>query len=227
MANDYATIEDLYQLVDLDPEKYSTIMQFMLDSAAKHIDNVTKRKQDGWLADTTATARLFTGSGNELIEIDDNVAVTAVGFKYNFDDATYTTMTTSDYIALAGTPKKPEFNKTPYTMLMINPNGDYGYWPKVTVFGDTGFWSSTVDKTSILPLYPSIQVTAKWGYAATVPDVIKHCTIIQATRYVKRAQGAYGDALANTDLGTMAFVRKMDNDIASMLKDGGLIRMSV
>lgn len=221
MANDYATVEDLYEIVDLDPEKYSTIMQFMLDSAAKHIDNVTKRKQDGWVADSVATPRLFVGSGNEFVEIDENVAVTSVSFKYDFDDATYTSMASGDYIALAGTKNKPDFNKTPYTMLMINPNGDYDYFPHVTSFG------ATLRDNTKLPSYPSIQVTAKWGYAVTVPEVIKTCVVMQATRYVKRAQAVFGDALGNADFGEIRYVRKMDNDIASMLKDGGMIKVSV
>lgn len=227
MANDYVTVQDFYEIVELDPEKYGTIMQFMLDSSAKHIDNICKRKKDGFLSDTVASARLFTGSGNETIRIDECTEITTVKFKYHFND-TYTTMVSGDYIAFSGSADSPDFNNTPYTHLMINPNGDYSYWPYVTLFGENrGFQLDYRDyKSKKTPVYPSIEVTAKWGYSATVPDIIKNCVIIQATRYVKRAQGAYSDAIGNADTGQMFFTRKIDNDIVAMLYEGGMIKAS-
>lgn len=223
MANDYVTVDDFYNIVQLDPEKYGTIMQFMLDTAANHINNVTKRKKDGFLADSVASARLFYGNNKQIIEIDEAVEITALGFKYHYDDATYTPMLTTDYIAFSGSNDSPNFNNTPYTKLMINPNGDFEYFPEV-ISHSGGYWSNKT--SSNFPVYPNIQITGKWGYATTVPEIIKHCVIIQATRYVKRAQGAYGDAIGNTETGQMFFTRKMDNDISSMLKDGGMIRVS-
>jgi len=226
VANDYCTIDEFSQIVKLDPEKYGTVLQFMLDTSAQHINNVCKRK-DGFLGDSAASARLFTGSGNEIIEIDDNVQVTLVRFKYHFND-TYTSMASTDWIAFSGSADSPDFNTTPYDHLMINPNGDYSYWPYVTLFGENrGFQLDYRDyKSKKVPTYPSIEVTAKWGYSATVPDVIKHCTIIQATRYVKRAQGAYGDAIGNTDTGQMQFVKMFDADMKAMLFSGGMVKVS-
>lgn len=207
MANDYCSIDEFSQIVKLDPEKYGTLLQFMLDTAAQHINNVCKRKKDGFLADSVATARLFSGNDSHVIQIDENVNISAVGFKYSSSDASYTVMAATDYTPFSGSNDSPDYNNTPYTKLLIHPEGDYSYWPKTKNF-------------------PNIQVTAKWGYSLTVPDVIKHCTIIQATRYVKRAQGAYGDAIGNTDTGQMQFVKQFDADMKAMLFAGGMIRVS-
>lgn len=227
MANDYCSIDEFSQIVKLDPEKYGTILQFMLDTAAQHINNVCKRKKDGFLADSSASARLFVGSGTDTIKIDECTEITTVKFKYHFND-TYTTMVSGDYIAFGGSEDSPDFNSTPYTRLMIDPNGDYSYWPYVTSFGENrGFLLDYRENKSKKPtVYPNIEITAKWGYSLTVPDVIKHCTIIQATRYVKRAQGAYGDAIGNTDTGQMMFVKQFDADMKAMLFAGGMIRVS-
>jgi hypothetical protein len=226
LANDYATLEDLQEIPKFDVTKYADICQFMLDSAAKHIDSITHRH---WLAQSTASARLFTGSNSQIIEIDENTSVTALGFKYNFSDATYTTMATTDYIAFSGSNDSPNFNDKPYTKLMINPNGDFAYFPFVSAFGSAfgNGWYTDERELKRIPAYPSIQVTAKWGYADTVPDTIKHCTILQATRWIKRAQGVYGDAIGNIDTGQILYVNKMDKDMQAMLQVGGLIKVSV
>lgn len=221
MSNTYVTLEEFSEIVEFDPAKYALIAPFFLDSAVKHIENVTHRQ---WVADSTATARLFTGNNGQVIKIDEAVQITNVEFKYNFTDTTYTAMTANDYIAFTGSEDSPDFNSTPYTKLMINPNGDFTYWPKVSSFGSFLWDDKTIDK---YPLYPSIQVTAKWGYAVSAPDVIKTAIITQATRWIKRAEGAYGDAIGNIDTGKILFVNRMDVDIKTILKDGGLIKVGI
>lgn len=226
MANDYATVEDVYNIVDLDPEKYSTIMQFMLDSAAQHIDNLTHH-DSGFKGDSTATTRLFAGNDKSVIDIDEATQITLVETKTNFDDS-FVSWTSNDWIAFSGSVKQPNFNKLPYTKIMINPNGDYSYFPHISVFGHSwGLHNNDTHFESVVASYPNIRVTAKWGYAIATPDVIKNCTILQATRWIKRAQAAYGDSLVNTDLGQIMFVRKFDNDLAAMLFQGNYMRVQI
>lgn len=222
MANDYATLEDLQEIPKFDVTKYADICQFMLDAAAKHIDSITHRH---WLAETPASARLYTGSNTKILEIDENTGVTALGFKFSFDDTSFTSMSASDYIPFSGSNDSPNFNAKPYTKLMINPNGDYTYWPFVSTFGNG--WYERGQSIHKIPGYPSIQVTAHWGYADTVPETIKNCVIIQATRWIKRGQAVFGDAIGNIDTGQILYVNKMDKDMQAMLQVGGLIKLSV
>jgi hypothetical protein len=65
---------------------------------------------------------------------------------------------------------------------------------------------------------PTVRITARWGYADTVPPEIRQATITQASRWYKRGEGTWADALANAEFGTVLFRQQLDPDLAMMLR---------
>lgn len=228
MANEYVTVDDLFNIIQLDPEKYGSLMQFMLDTAASHIQNIGGRSKDGYIADTLASTRLYTGSGKGYQKIDECVEVTLVEFKYHMDNASFTSMASTDWFAYTGSEQYPEFNDLPYTKLMISQNGSYANFPSVNLSQtfwrtDRGYQDENINKVA----QPNIRVTAKWGYGVIAPSVIKHCIILQATRWIERAKSAYSDVIGSNELGQLRYVKMMDVDIKAMLFQGGLHKVQL
>ena len=63
----------------------------------------------------------------------------------------------------------------------------------------------------------SVRITAKWGYSTTPPQEIRQATIIQVTRWFKRAQQAYQDTGAILELGQLRYVRELDPDVSLII----------
>jgi len=218
MANDYATIVELKAELQKTDSDDDASLQRVLDAAATHIDRYCNRP-DGFVANSTASARYYPGSGGKYQRIDECIAVTAVAVKdAAFDDedayetwtlGTIGSTTEADVFPATGSEKWPEYNRTPYTLLVIGANGDYTLFPH-DIYGR-----------------PTVQVTAKWGYAETVPDDIKTATIMQAARWWKRLQIAMADATGGGELGVLLYRQRLDPDIAAILDDGGYRRLVV
>lgn len=58
-------------------------------------------------------------------------------------------------------------------------------------------------------------------------ELVRQCTLIQATRWFKRAQSAFQDVAAAMEAGTLTFARKIDPDVEFMLVEAGLRRLTV
>ena len=221
MAYEYATHGELKDRI----KKLGTASDHVIDAfldAAKAFINDYYNRPDGFIALTTATARLYAGSGTTYQRIDDCIAVTALGVKDSATDSTYTSWASSDYILFSGSAKNPNFNKLPYTGLMIDPNGDYSHFTGSQFTNRRGFRPmSTVSRN-----VPTVQVTAKWGYSATVPPLIKEITIAMATVWFKQSEGAWADTLSSVELGQLLY-QKENNYILGMLKRGRFKRPNV
>lgn len=133
-----------------------------------------------------------------------------MGAKESVSDATFTAWATTDWLAFSGSYRFPNFNATPYTGLMVNPNGDYSYFHQ-----------------SNYPGFPMVQITAKWGAYITIPPELKEAAIMQATRWFKRLEGAMADALASGELGMLMYRQKIDPDVAMILVNGRYIKPTV
>jgi hypothetical protein len=201
----YATVAELRAEVNKTDTGDDTTLARLLDAASQGIDRVCNRP-DGFVAGTQGTARTYRGSGNNWIWIDECVEVETVKTKSDAT-ASYETWAATDYIACTGDPLDPNYNKTPYTALFVDPNGEF------TIFYADG-------------VYPTVEVTAKWGYAVLVPPAIKTACIMQAARWYKRLQGAMSDSLTTTELGTMFYTKSLDPDIKRLLVDGRFVRPS-
>lgn len=209
----YATPAELSTQVGIDLTKYTAHVEALLDAASEGINNVCKRK-DGFVADTNASARTYTGSGSNIQRIDECVEITLVEVKRSITDTTYTAWDNTDWIAFGGSIKKPDFNvllydePRPFTGIMVALTGTQSHFVSgLSHVGKEGF----PPRNKFYEIgQPTVRVTAKWGYAVTVPDAIKQAVIIQASRFFKRSQAQWSDAIANSDFQELRFVKKTD-----------------
>jgi hypothetical protein len=208
MAN-WASVEELRSQINKASPLSDVDLRSILTAAENTINRFCHRK-DGFLAATTASARTYPGSGNGFLVIDETPEITAVGAKESYSDASFTAWATTDWIAFSGSRRFPNFNATPYTGLMINPNGDYSHFFKGTQ-----------------PGFPMVQITAKWGAYTTIPTELKEASIMQAARWFKRLEGAMSDALAGGELGTLLYRQSLDPDIKMILVSGRYVRPAV
>ena len=63
------------------------------------------------------------------------------------------------------------------------------------------------------------RVTARWGYALTVPPAIKEATLVLSSRLYKKGLSAHIDIVSADQYGTMAF-RELSSTELSLLLDG-------
>jgi len=206
----------------------------ILDAAKVKIDNLCNRP-DGFVADSTATARYYKGSGTPVQRIHECVTVSAVAVKASSsdDEDDYTawvvgivgTTTEADVFPARGDTENPDFTLPsiigkPWDMLVIGPNGDYNQFSSGIRVASRGWRSDAQFRRGL----PTVEVTARWGYAATVPADIKEACIMQAARWYKRLASAMADTLASADLGQLLYVQKLDPDVCGILLDGRYVR---
>jgi len=207
----YAEIKSSIDLVDTGAVQQTNIER-LIDAADAAIDRFCNRPLS-FVADMVASAKVYPGTGKPYQLIDECTEVSSVAVKDSITDSTYTAWTTDDWDACTGDYNYPDFNTTPYTMLVCVPSGDYSVFTSGR-YGDR--WQA-----------PTVQVTAKWGYATTVPDQIKTASIMQTARWFKRLQSAMGDTLASAELGQLIFVQEIDPDIGMILKRGRFVHPAV
>jgi len=227
MANtDYATLAELKAQIDKTTAGDDVPLQAILNAAAGSINNYCNRP-DGFVADSSASARVYTGSGGPIQEIDECTSVTTVAVKTSATASSYTAWVGTDYIEFAGDYNRPEFQPTvkgkPYTALMIEPGGDYDHFTSGSYTGKAGFRPSYTVTRGV----PTVQVTAKWGYATTVPLPIKEATLIQASRWYKRGQSAWADTVGSPDLGQLMYRKQLDPDVKHLLDDGRYVKPTI
>lgn len=240
MANHpYATPAELRAQTDMDAGQWTDVeLNIFLNAISAAIDAYCNRP-DGFVADAVASARVYAGSGKAFQRIDECVEVTAVASKSAPSDSTYTAWTTADWIAFSGDVRWPEFNKKPYTQLMVTPGGSYRYFLQGSVEGavaGAGFFPSDYWDRDIryglrnrpdIPGAPTVQVTAKWGYAVTVPAQIKQATLIEAARWSKRGEGVWTDAVSTGEFGEMRYTKALDPVTVMILAGGRFVKPAV
>jgi hypothetical protein len=213
----YATKEQFREHIEMPAAttKYDAAIDRLLQSASRVIDKFTQAK-DGFIAPATATAREFTGKGLAWIRIHECVAISQVAVKQSATGTTYTAWAAADWIPFQGSTKNPEWNRTPYTGIMVTAGGNQSSFLNGRI-GNRREWN------------PTVQVTARWGRYATTAEIpqVRDVTIMQAMRWFKRMQSEMADSLASGDFGTLTFMKDLDPDIAMILARGRLIRPSI
>jgi len=183
----------------------------IITAASRAIDTYCNRP-DGFVALSVATARYYTGRGTAHLLIDECTAVSAVAVKDSSTDTTYTAWAATDYQACTGDPRSPDWNSTPYTMLMCLPSGNYS----VFISGQTGYMRGFRPTNDEVRQVPTVSVTAKWGYATTCPAAVKEACIALSARWFKQGQSAWADTLASSEMGQLIYQRE-NQDIKMML----------
>jgi len=199
----YATVAEFRAEMNKTDTGDDVTLARLLDAATANIDRYCNRP-DGFVADTKATARTYPGNNKSWLRIDECVSVTGVRVKPS-STSSYESWASTDYLTCTGDERFPDYNRTPITALRVDPNGDYSIFYRDTT-------------------YPTVEVTAKWGYSILVPPDIKTACIMQAARWYKRLQGAMSDTLATVEMGTMLYTQTLDPDIQRLLRDGRYVR---
>jgi hypothetical protein len=183
---------------------YDALLDQVVEEASREID-LYFGKDAGGFAVEAETARYFTGSGScdlwvpEMAAAPSEVAVSEDG-----DLTSYTVWSATDYMLW---PYNAADLAVPYVKLEIDRiNGTKYLWYK----------------------YPkSVKITASWGYSTTPPSAIKKACMIQAIRSFKRAQQAYQDTGAITELGQMLYVKGLDPEVETILARSGIMEVTI
>ena len=214
----YGTVAQFKTRTDRDDvltAAWTTAIEEILNAISRKIDNICKVPDNYFVADAADVTKTLSGTGESFLEIPHAVSITSLSAKVDYTDTAYVlwdTPTTTyagdgDWYAIAGEPNKPIFDRTPYTYLMVDPNGSYSYFPRAHKF-----WN--------------IQLVGKFGYSVTVPADIQEVCLAEAVILTKRFQGVMDDALGNADLGQLIYRIKMSDlsrDAREFLLNGGWI----
>jgi hypothetical protein len=227
MANTaYGTVAGLKSRIQKSDATDDTVIQGLLNAAAFCIDHWCNRAHnnpseiDTFLAPATASARIYTTRLGYYVLLDETPSITTVAMKDSPTDITYTALAASDWVAFSGSPERPNFNRLPYNGIMISAVGDQVPFVSGSYSFRPGFRPSQTGRRGV----PTLQVTAKWGYALTVPPVVTEATYVLTARWLKRGQSAWSDALASADFGMILYRQKVDPDVMMMLSNARLIK---
>lgn len=217
----YATAVELRAFIDKTDNAFDTQIGELLETATTNINDFCNRP-DGFVADSVASVRTYSGTGRPYLLIDECVEITLVAVKDSASDDAYDSWASGDWIAYSGDYRFPDFNSLPYDAVMVDPTGD----ESGSVF-TSGKWTTRGGFRPLVDISrgtPTVQVTAKWGYAVTVPYTIKTACIMQASRWFKRLQAAQSDTLASGGLGQLLYLQTLDPDVAQILVEGRYIK---
>jgi len=228
----YATVSEFKDEVQITSHTTSDWIEALLDAAEQAINNICKRP-DGFVADAVANARYYSGTGLPWQEIDECTSVSAVAVKDSpsDDEDSYTswtvgtvgTTTDADVFPARGSGRNPQYGKTPYNLLVIGLNGAYSYFPSGRITTRRGFKPEYTGGVNL----PTIKVTAKWGYATTVPYTIKQACIMQAARWYQRLKSSMADTTAGPEYGALLYRKVIDPDIELILVQGGYVKPTI
>ena len=212
----YATLAQFKARTDRDDvltEAWETAIEQILDTMSRKIDNICKVPNDYFVA--ASATRNFSADGKNYLKIPECTAIASVSVKVDYDDTVYVLWNSptamyagdGDWYAIAGHPNKPLFNETPYTYLVIDPNGDYSYFPR-----GHNFWN--------------IQMVADFGGYVAAPDDIRELCLAETVVLVKQFQGAMDSNVTNTDLGQLVYrirMSELSRNARDFLLAGGWI----
>lgn len=192
----YATVPELKAWVTLSDNLDDVVMQSVLDSVSRWIDQYcgTHFWQDGTVG--VPVARTFTACSNQCrcIDIDDLVSLSTLKTDEGGDGTFEVTWSASDY-------QLQDVNR---------PNGEP--FTKIEAVASLTFPARTSPGTRA----DRIEVTGVWGWGA-VPNPVKQACLLQASRMLKRRYSPEGVA----GFGEFGLIRvsQSDRDVEALLSD--------
>jgi len=218
----YATIEELRsQFGSLSSDK-DDFIQRCLNAAAEALDMMCNWNVPLEAA-ATASARMYAGTGLAYVMTDPFVSLSTVEIKESPTDAAWTTVTAGTYLPFRGDPRFPDFNKTPYNGVALLGSGRTSF-PSGKLESDSG----TGLAQAVLGYgLPTVRITARFGYAASLPPNAKQAVLTQATRWVKRGEAAWADTISKGDMGQLQFRKALDPDVAAMSGQARLVKPTI
>lgn len=195
----YATWSEFKSESGITSDSEQTKVEGLLEAATAAIDGLCNRQ---FLADDTASTKLYRGKGESYLLIAECIEITQVEI---LSGGVWTALASSAWYAYAGDYLEPDFDETPYNGILT-----------------TGV---------LFPLpstpMPTVRITAKWGYAASVPPTVKQAVLTQAHRWHKRGQSGWADTMANSELGITVYRKAVDPDVQMMLMNARLMRPAI
>jgi len=217
---DYATTAEVKTRINKTRADEDASIAALITAASRAIDEYCNRP-DGFVAPAAGVARLYTGTGDFYMFVDEFIAVSAVEVKDSPSDTTYVAWSSGDYLAFAGDPATPEFNRLPFHGLMVSATGDYDIFTSGQYSSRRPGQPSRTTRRGV----PTVRVTARWGYAATVPAVVKEACIAQTARWLKRSEAAWADSIAKGEFEQLQYFKGLDEAVQLMLSQ--MIRMAI
>lgn len=167
MPKGYTTRQQIenYLLMTIDSSFYSQIEDW-IEQVEKYIDQMTGRN---FVADSTATAKLYDGNSANVMPIDDAIQITKVeqgDGGISTASSEWTEIESDEYVSYPA-------NDLPKT--------------EIRLFGalfSRGF--------------QNVRVTAKWGYSASVPDDIKLASTVLVAGIINYSFNADGKVQQRT-----------------------------
>ena len=215
----YAGLDQFKNQVDKVKADDDTNIQLLLDAASDGIDRILGRPIGSFVADSSASARVYVGNGLDYVFIDENVEVASVAVKDTYDATTYTAWASTDWNTAGGSPEFPDWNGLPYTFIQIAPGGDYSRFISGITRRSSGRRLRGYQRRRELP---TIEVTAKWGFSVIAPNPIIEANIAQAARWYKRGKGSWAIIIGSGSMGTNrqkgSATAPLDPDIETMIK---------
>lgn len=169
----YATLAELKVYLGITDTDADAMLTDSLETASRSVDHICGRK---FSADTNASARVFAPRDWTVVMVNDFYTTAGLIVQVDTgDDATFaTTLTAADYELLP-------FNG-------IN-DGESG-WPYYRINYITSRFPCNNQRSG------SVQVTAKWGWAA-VPGPVKQATVYLAEETFKMRGSPFGVAASD------------------------------
>jgi hypothetical protein len=224
---DYATLAEVKGRMNKTNAAADAYLPAIITGASRAIDNFCNHP-DGFVALAAAAVRYYAGNGTSLLRIDECVEITMVSAKDSVTATTYTDWDPGDWVAFSGDPRAPEFNRLPYDHLMTNIGGSYGAFTSGVIGGlSYGGLARYGYNPRTARAQPTVKVTAKWGYAITVPAPIKEACCMQTARWYKRYESAFSDVLASGEMGNLFYRQELDPDIKMILVAGRYVRPAI
>lgn len=189
ITNGYATLAEVKAALRLTDSVDDTLLERAVESASRRIDGYCGR----WFYKTSATAVNIYPINEYLVAFPDDVSNTSITIKIDTNaDGTYATTLTQgvDYIL---EPTDAALRGYPYTHARM-------------VGGQTF-------PLEVTPSFPTVQVTAQWGWNAVPSDVNQACVLL-AIRQFARLNAALG-VVGFADMAIT--VRAVDPDVRDLL----------
>lgn len=204
---DYTTVQNLRDAIGsvVSGPVDDALLARLIAAVSGQIDRACNRP-DGFLAAADASPREYPAFGGPSVGIDECVSVALVEARPS-PAAEYAAWAETDWVAFSGGPGAPQFWRRPYTGLMIRPGGAFARFPDGQADGARP---------------PMVRVTARWGFAETVPGAVEMACIIAAARLYQRGGAGFPDAARMAE--ALAFRTALDGEAFALLRAGRFVR---
>lgn len=184
MVKGYTTeaLIEQYTLTDI-ASSFSAQISSWIEAMEEHVDNETGRN---FIADTTATARVFDGDGEHDLLIDDAVAVTLVEVGEDDYGGAFSTVPATGSTRYFLEPANYAVKNMPITKIVLQHRP----------------WTHGKQNN---------RITAKWGYSVECPEAIKFATTVLVAGIIN-AQRKDTKEIASEKIGNYAVTYASDKE---------------